>query len=514
MSFEPSFDKVVSNYRKRIGEMQTQIECKLPITEEGNAEKILCANVKVGSINTSQMQNVISFDGCAMIQVVYLSEAKEFNTCDYSLEFKDKYMANGDIDAVEVIACSDVIDVRTSIEGNFVRVNAILNVTFDGIFADKVKVLTSAGGEGVFVKYEDIDFANFIGVAGEKFDSQFDVEIVDAVDRVLSVCPTAYLDRVEAYDNYVKVFGGVYVCVTYITSGDKQTIRTYDNTFDFTQEIALSSVTPLSLVFGKISTVYENLGITTNLDQDKSVVSLTVPVDFKGYVYNNCNMQIVSDIYSTDNYLNISTQSFTRETNFSNQTFSEHIQGSVTLDDNDLFIDEILGNCCSDVVIANSRIAGDFLIVDGIASTTVLYRNNETNSVVSYNMQVPFSIDLRVGDMKSDTEHHICAKLNKVSVKARRGVELEFSGDVLIYSNFMELGKEAVIESVELSDEKNASDCNLIIYIAKEGDTVWNIAKEMSVSEEVILAQNPDLTLPIEAGTKIIVYRQSYANIN
>ena len=223
---------------------------------------------------------------------------------------------------------------------------------------------------------------------------------------------------------------------------------------------------------------------------------------------------MVSDIYSTDNYLNINTESFTIQTNFQSLNFQERVSGTNSIDVNALFIDEVLGNCCNDIVIANSRLNRDVLIVDGLATTTVLYRNNETNSVVPYTMQVPFSIDLKIGNVKDNSQVCVNAKLTKASVKARRGVELEFGGELNISVSISELNEEAVIDSVEISDEKNDRDCNLVIYVAKEGDTVWDIAKEMSVSEEVILEQNPDLVLPIVAGSRIVVYRQTYASIN
>ena len=70
----------------------------------------------------------------------------------------------------------------------------------------------------------------------------------------------SYIDRVEPYDNYVKLYGGVAVTVTYLTRGERPVIRTYDNTYNFTQEIALTGTMPNSNVVSKISTMYDSLG--------------------------------------------------------------------------------------------------------------------------------------------------------------------------------------------------------------------------------------------------------------
>ena len=45
-------------------------------------------------------------------------------------------------------------------------------------------------------------------------------------------------------------------------------------------------------------------------------------------------------------------------------------------------------------------------------------------------------------------------------------------------------------------------------YITKQGDTIWEIAKELRVSTDMLLSQNPNLIEPIEIGTKVVVYRQ------
>ena len=57
-------------------------------------------------------------------------------------------------------------------------------------------------------------------------------------------------------------------------------------------------------------------------------------------------------------------------------------------------------------------------------------------------------------------------------------------------------------------DEIPESDCAMSFYITKQGDTIWEIAKELRVSTDMLLSQNPNLIEPIEIGTKVVVYRQ------
>ncbi|MBE5735628.1 MAG: LysM peptidoglycan-binding domain-containing protein [Clostridiales bacterium] len=511
MSFEPKFEKIVSSYKKMIGEMQSQIECRLPISDE--AESILCSNAKVNMGSVSATGNAINYDGVALMQVVYKNTMGEYSVVDYSLEFKDKYLSNEDIKTTYIIASHDVVDIKTVIEGNIIRVVATINVVLSGIMQDNVNVLVAVDGDGVYSKFEDMEYSHLLGIAEDNFDTSFDVTIRDSVSKILAVCPNVYLDRTEANDGYMKLYSVVDVTVTYITSGDKADVRTFNNVYDFTQEVALSGMNANSIVMGMVASRYSNIRVESTIEADTTNLNVVIPVDYKGYVWNNSVMQIVSDIYSTTHYLKVNTEGFNVSHNYPEATYSERLTGSAMIEDNDPMIDEVLGVCASRVSIVNARDNGDIFTFDGIATFTILYSNNETRQIYSQVVDLPFSVDHKADNMSDGTIACASANIVNISVKGRRGTEFDISADLVMNVHYSHMDREAVIDSIQIEDEKPPVDCNLVIYIAREGDTIWDIAKEMSISEDIILEQNPNLTLPIQAGTRIVVYRQKIANI-
>ena len=513
MSFEPNYEKVVSNYKRKIGEMQSQLVCKLPTNDGIDVAKILCTNVKINMLNSSVMQSTINFDGVALVQAVYIDQDNNVKFVDYSLEFKDKFVANKELMVADTIISYDVVEIRSQIEGNNIKVEAILNVCIDGIFADNLNILTSATGEGVYSKLEDINFSSFVGVASDRFDVSNDIEINDAVEEILFVCPNATVDRVESYDNYVKVFGTVAVNIAYTTAGDNSTIRTLDTNFDYEQELALTGTKSASVADCQASCMYQGISVTTNLGMDKSVISLSVPIDAKCFVWNDESIQIVSDIYSLTNNLNISTESYTVQSIEDSMRFSERVVGSVTIDDNDMLIDDVLGVCCGDILIASHRVQDNTLIVDGVLNATVIYRNNEVQKISSILVQVPFSLDMSSANLNDEMLLRVVANIKRLQVKGRRGTEIEVVADIEVCVHACSLDKDAVVSQVTVEDEKLPSKSNLTIYIAREGDTIWDIAKQMSVPEDVIIEQNLNLELPIKNGERIVVYKQVVAQI-
>ncbi len=511
MSFEPNYEKIVSNYKKKIGEMQSQIECRLPISNV--ADKVLCNNVNVDIVSTSVSGNAINIEGSALTQVIYRDADGGYNTIDYTLEFKDKYLASSDINTNDIIVCSDVIDITSAIDGSAIKVVAVVNMCIYGIMSENINVLISADGAGLYTRYEDMEYSRLVGVATDNFDTTYDITIKDAVDRILSVCPNTYIDRVEANDGYIEVYGVADITVNYLTAGDNPQPRTYNNRYDFSQEVALNGVLRDSVVMSEVTPNYSSIRVETDIQPDATAVNITMPVSYKGYVWNSKSMQIVSDIYSTTHYIRVNTEAFTVSDNQPAVTYNERISGSMVIEENDPLIDEILGVCGARVAIASVRHSSDVVTFDGIATATVMYASSETNGTVSQIVDLPFSVDVKRDGVADTTLIHVNASVVGMSAKARRGTEIELSGELILNVTYSNLSQDAVIDSVQIDDEKPPVDCGLIIYIAREGDTIWDIAKEMSVSEETILEQNPNLTLPIEAGTRIVVYRQLIADV-
>ena len=61
MAFEPNFEKVVASVRKKIGVVQSQVDCKLPTSEE--VSKILCSNAKANIVNVETSGKDVVYSG-------------------------------------------------------------------------------------------------------------------------------------------------------------------------------------------------------------------------------------------------------------------------------------------------------------------------------------------------------------------------------------------------------------------------------------------------------------------
>lgn len=506
MEIMPKNELVTSSKRLKLGVTQAVIECKLPVTNDTQVAKILCASAKSYISSFEANNGEVCFNGNVNFQVIYENEDKVASALDYTAEFKDKFVSDKITPTVIPIITSLVVDVNTTTINNEVKVVAIVEISVEIISSEEVSALTEVNGDDIFTKIETINYSTFLGVLADKFEVTHDIELKDNVSQVLEVSLSPYIDSVTAEDRIAKVKGGANVDICYLTNGETTLLRTYQTTVDFVQEVALDSVTQETCIQSNLNINYSQIKVTTNIDADNAIVNLSIPYDYLGYAFEERTMDVVTDVFSLNNYVNVSTNSVAGIKCADSLMDESKVSGYVTIEDN--FIDEVLGTCCNTVTLATSSILNNTLTLEGVASTTVIYLNKETASMYSATVEMPFSLTKTLDNVTDDYNAVVTLSLGEVSCRLKRGTELEVNATLFVYANFYGETLEAVITGVELTDEKPESNSVLTIYVVKPNETVWDIAKQLNVSPDELLYQNPNVNLPLMGGEKLIVYRQ------
>jgi LysM repeat protein len=117
---------------------------------------------------------------------------------------------------------------------------------------------------------------------------------------------------------------------------------------------------------------------------------------------------------------------------------------------------------------------------------------------------MPFSVEKKVEGAESSV---VTISLENISGRSKRGKEIEVSAELNVFVDMYSESNRCVLTQVVVGDNKEQDDCALQIYVVKPNQTVWDIAKELSVSQELILQQNESVSLPLKVGEKLVVYR-------
>ena len=183
------------------------------------------------------------------------------------------------------------------------------------------------------------------------------------------------------------------------------------------------------------------------------------------------------------------------------------IEGSVTLSDNNPRIDKYL--CTTNVRVINSNhyVKDGMLIIEGIASANVIYLNDELGEVLSVEIEIPYILDKKV-DFENDVVLEPMVCIHDVDVMVKRGREIYFDARAKACVNVTKKAMVQLVSNVNSVGELEPKDSAIEVYFAKSGERVWDIAKGLKVSSEIICNQNPDITDPLEKDQNIAIYYQ------
>lgn len=499
MVFEPNFTKVVSSVRKNIGTMQSVVEVKLP-TNESDIAKVVSVSAKSVLVSNEVIGKDIVFTGLVDFQAVYQSLG--LGAVDYCAEFRDKFVASDAVNG-EVILSSNVVDITSSIVGGSIRVVAIVEVVVDEIVSKDINVLSGVCGDGVHLSTNELDYYTYWGRAYEKFDVGAELEI-NGVKNVLMVTPTVSIYNVVAKENYLIVSGKIALALCSQTGENINDIAVAFRSIDFNWEVAFDGINDASIIQSQIGIVSNEIKVSTMIEEGVASLNINIPVSYCGYIFAANKIEVVEDLYSEKNYLSITCENFKTITSADSISFKDNISGVASINDTAPFIDDVLGVCTNNLVVASSRIDDGNLCIEGVVNSTVTYYTKETNDITSVQVEMPFSIEKRVDYIDCNI---VTISLENISARSKRGKEIEVSAELNVYACLYTTSIKCAITEVGVGDEKNVDECPLYIYVVKPGQTVWDIAKDMNTSQELIMEQNQDISLPIKAGDKLVVYK-------
>ena len=218
-------------------------------------------------------------------------------------------------------------------------------------------------------------------------------------------------------------------------------------------------------------------------------------------------MNCSSDIYSLTNNLELVTSSFQQIELENSEYFESKIEGGLTLSETQPRVDKILAVTSPYLISTNSYISDGEIVLEGIAYANVIYLNDEEMTTNSIQIEVPFKISEKT---VASENYEIVANiiLDNVDVIVKKGRELYFDAKVKAYVSYYRNKTEAVLSDAVEGDLLPAKEQAIEIYFGKQGNALWDIAKNLNISLETLKNQNPDVSEVLEENRNLIIYYQ------
>ncbi len=478
-----------------------QAKKKITLDKFVSSVKILTANEVKSVLNVSaksvvgqveQSGSVVTLNGKITVSVIYLSQDNQILSAETVMDFIEKQQVTS---TLQEMVAEDKVSIKVdTFSGTEILCSVTHNTHIFGVYSHEIADFV--GENTAFVlnrktfsakKFITSCTDNFV-VAEEQESNLKNMKVLSVASKVLSFETASSVDKVI-------VSGNILVETIY---NDGEEVKELLKEFEFKQEIEAKGA-GLNM-FAETILNAENVTVTPEEKDDKTNIVYVVEVHAKTYVYEDFDYEVASDMFALDSEIQ-NTYDFLELKNYS----SENISTEMFISSTDVSaienFDDIVGVYDAKTEIKEVLNLTDKTIVNFEISAFALYKSGEEAKRLE--IRYPAKFEFEKANEEFADEARVVAQISSFKVKA--GKELEVAFKVVAEVTNAKIISETFVKSYEIKETKSADEGGIKVYITRAGETLFDVAKVLSVRPEVIEEQN-QIDGVFEQGEKIYVY--------
>lgn len=456
------------------------------------ATKILSLSAEARTLESDVLSNEIKVKYLLTIKAIYQTE-------DGIVDVKE--------DSVEL---SNSIRGGANLQGEVLIDTEVIGIEHHGTSKVKVRVMLEQKGvavvrEGFLAQDDDELVLKKHSLKANAITSLVSVEslITNTVSsnkklgKILTSCANITIKNVSQATDLCEINGEVTVYINHLNAGE---ISGEIFTFPFNLESAQEGVSENSQIDVLVKPL--SLSFTTTETDDGTDVEVELLASVSGYYIDSEEVEYPVDAYSKTKELALKKSDVVICDEACNVRTEERFSEVVPFE-NITNAEEIF--CIGAPWVGASNVSlSPNAIVQGIVCTEMVLKlgDGECDRVIA---EVPFSIALR-DKVECTGALALNVKVVSLSARLRYGSAVEISGVLQISLKGQTERVVSYLESVDELGERLKNDSVISVYLVGEGESLFDCAKALRSDEDELLALNPDLTLPLKAGDKVLLY--------
>ena len=501
VAIQPEFSTVKVNLSKTLSKIQTQIKGKIAVSE-GEIAKILSVDATAVCSPSEVFVGEVRYCGRVNFSVIYLDKDGKNRNTQTSVEFSGK-AENEDIKANSRarIVCS-LLDCETIAVGDDeISLGAVVEVDIT-VFAE-AEVSYLAGADGLYYEKGLLEYCKTC--CSGKAVGESETEIAVKMEQILCYNHNICISNAICGVDYIKIIG--FIKTRIVGQDENGLISCQEITTPINDEISA-----LNATVGDIATVWASVSTTERADDSENgkKVELNYTISYEYSVCTNSSVETITNVFSPCCELSAQKQDFLVCYNRNPICITERAEGSVILPDDTPIIDNILGVASEKIAITNIIANDGEVVVEGILSASVVYYSAEPGIENTATAELPFALSLRADEVKTGDKVCATATIKDMSVRLRRGNELDLRAEIaLCLSSYSQVERTVIVSVVE-GENLPIPTCAFGVHIAREGESLWDCCKALCVTPETLIAQNPNCNKKtFDGGEKIVIYRKA-----
>lgn len=433
----------------------------------------------------------IKIDGAIDVYIIYLADSDRNSTRGLNVTIDFTHIVN--MDKVKSVMNLDSTITLQSIDckilnGRKISIKAILDGEFKVYLNEKVDFIKEIKNiSKLQILNENINMNSLLGTGTTKVYAK-DTIVVDNADNIVDVAKvdTNIINR-ETKMSYNKILtkADMLIKMLYITDDNR---------------LCSANVKIPMLGFIDMQNVEDNNVCDTNYEikniivkpnaTDEHSVYIEVEVEIKCFVYENKCFDLIQDLYSPNENIELSQRHVQIMQN------RQTLKNQCSIRENRMF-DGINGNQLYDVsvvpIILKENNLNNKIVYEGELQLKLVFANAENTSVDVRIEKIPFTHMLEDINLQKNTVINTRIDIMSQDFVVMPDNSVEMKVDLMFYADTSNPRNINVIDELNLQEKEVEDPYSIIVYFVKEGDSLWKIAKKFKSTVNDIAAVN-DIT--------------------
>lgn len=455
-------------------------------------QKILKCNVYPNITIRNISGDRLNIEGIANIKIIYSdAENMKIRCCENTIPFSASIdIKNAPENAIALTnARTEYINCR-AVSPRKIDIHGALSVCAKIYTKSPKKVTSSISGKDIQQKIETVNFSNLIGIGQQQFSINETLESDENMpnpEMIIRSDADLILNDYKIMPNKIVVKGTAIIKILYTSDISSGKTERAEYTIPISQIVDVSGADENGkfIITGEILSHDEQI----RSEEEKSFITTEIKISATVMAYKDKEIGMVSDVYSTDYYLN--TDSSEINLKKLSGTFSNTVNHKDTL--------QISGNSISEIIdIWNDSCS----LILTMENEKPIFKIKANICILALdNQKVPFYleriIEFNYSDVSAEIPINAEVESNIVvtsighSVSNANTIDLKMEFDIrgtIYYPQAMKMIASA--QSDESSTLNQSDGSSLIIYYAEPDESLWNIAKKYHTSINAVKQEN------------------------
>ena len=511
MASEQKHEEIIQEHFKNITPNQVAVEARLQPETDVKIAKILTISCDSEILAYEALAGEVRYNGRANFKVLFVDSDGATNSMDYNADFSDKVVDEAIMPSSECLIDANTLDTDTvSVTQAEIRISAAVEINCKVAVSEHYNLIKESS-EDIYTQTDELEYDVISAKGGETFYVSEEFEPKDNIVNILLCEATNITVDVSAGLDCVVCNGIIDLNVIYTT--ENGIIKNENFATEYSHEINASG----ARIDDKVVYIIKINSFTVTLTDDLSSNHKIIKGDFK--MQAECRTVALTkavaiiDAFSVSKEIKITGESIDFKKFAGSKRFDEMIEGTANLGDDLPSVDKVICLTSSKVQVANIYNEGDKLTIEGVLHTGIIYWNNEYETRNSVSVELPYSLTVKCDLPEGTLEFDGNACIVKITARPKKSGEVELSANVKFCVNVYCKKVGYYIKDIEIGEFKVTHESAIAVYITRQGEKLWDVAKALHTTPQNILANNPDLKEPLPSGERILIYRQISADI-